>query len=319
MAALRTAADPQPPDGAPPQASRRMRQVASLAIFFVLVQIALGGAVRLTGSGLSCPDWPLCYGFWWPTPEALATVPDLAYTYGQVWLEWGHRVNAAVVVAPLVLLVLVTAPTLAHRWLGLAASGLVGVQALLGGVTVLDRNSPGSVAAHLTAALVLLVVLAGAATRSRPAGPPPRPRLPPGCRSLAWVGVALALAAAGAGALLAKSGAAPTCPDWPFCGRPWTWAHYADPDILLHLAHRTLALAAALPALLLAIRIPRRRAPAAFAWAAGAVALFGCQSLLGLLTAVAEPGLGLALAHQVAGAVLIVAYAAAGWSVARAR
>ena len=29
----------------------------------IVTQILLGAWVRLTGSGMSCPDWPLCYGF----------------------------------------------------------------------------------------------------------------------------------------------------------------------------------------------------------------------------------------------------------------
>ena len=40
--------------------------IACLSGFLVLTiitQIILGAWVRLTGSGMSCPDWPLCYGF----------------------------------------------------------------------------------------------------------------------------------------------------------------------------------------------------------------------------------------------------------------
>ncbi len=298
--------------------SRPMRLAGPLAMLFVLLQIALGGAVRLTGSGLSCPDWPLCHGFWLPTPAALATVPDLAYAYWQVWLEWIHRVNAAILVAPLVFLVLLTAPTREQRVLGTAAAALVGVQAVLGAFTVLDRNSPWSVTVHLAAALVLLVLLAGASTRPRAAARA-RARTLPAAPWVAWTGVALAIAAAGAGAFLAKSGLAQTCPDWPLCGGPWTPAHYASPEILPHLVHRLLALAAVLPALILVRRLTWRRTPAAFTWSAAAIVLFVLQALLGLVTAVAAPEIWLALTHQVAGAVLVTAYAAAAWSVARAR
>ena len=35
-------------------------------IILIVLQISLGASIRLTGSGLSCPDWPLCYGLWIP-------------------------------------------------------------------------------------------------------------------------------------------------------------------------------------------------------------------------------------------------------------
>ena len=38
---------------------RRVAWVASVVTYFL---IALGGTVLATDSGLSCPDWPFCYG-----------------------------------------------------------------------------------------------------------------------------------------------------------------------------------------------------------------------------------------------------------------
>ncbi|MCY3596960.1 MAG: COX15/CtaA family protein [Rhodospirillales bacterium] len=295
-----------------------MRLASYLAIVFVLVQIVLGGAVRLTGSGLSCPDWPLCHGFWLPTVQALETVPDLAYEHWQVWLEWIHRVNAAVFVAPLVLLVLLTAQTPKHRLLGGAAVVLVVTEAFLGAFTVFDRNSPWSVTVHLVIALILLVALVGSSTGPRRARVHSR-ILPPDCKQLAWLGTAVAIATAGAGAFLAKSGAAHACPDWLLCGSPWNQAHYANPDVLLHIVHRLLALATVIPALVLLARLPRRQAPVAFSWAAATPVVFVLQALLGLVTAMSEPELWIALSHQLVGALLVVSYAMVGWYVFRER
>ena len=295
-----------------------MRLASYLAVVAVLLQIALGGAVRLTGSGLSCPDWPLCHGFWLPTAAALETVPDLAYAHWQVWLEWIHRVNAAVFVAPLVLLVVWSAQTPKHRLLGAAAAVLVLVQALLGAYTVIDRNSPWSVTVHLVIALVLLVALVGSCTGPRRARMHDRV-LPPDCQQMAWLGTALAVATAAAGAFLAKSGAAHACPDWLLCGSPWNRAHYTDPDVLLHVVHRLLALSTLLPALVLLGRLPRRDVPVAFGWAATTLAVLAIQALLGLTTALTEPALGIALAHQFVGALVVVAYAGVGWYVFRER
>ena len=123
------------------------RTLASLAALSIFVQIVLGAVVRLTDSGLSCPDWPLCYGLWFPTPDKLAALPSVDYTFGQVMAEWTHRLNAAAVVSPLVLIMLILAvrlrrsvPTLLPTMI--AAAVVLLAQAGLGGFTVLDRNSP---------------------------------------------------------------------------------------------------------------------------------------------------------------------------------
>ena len=41
---------------------RQYRQVAELALAFLTLIVFTGAAVRLSGSGLGCPDWPKCYG-----------------------------------------------------------------------------------------------------------------------------------------------------------------------------------------------------------------------------------------------------------------
>src|SRR5690349_19288052 len=68
---------------------RRIAWVATTVTYFL---IALGGTVLATGSGLSCPDWPLCYG--------------QAYSSGtyHVFLEQFHRFTAATVSVLIVLL-----------------------------------------------------------------------------------------------------------------------------------------------------------------------------------------------------------------------
>lgn len=295
-----------------------MRLFSYFAIVFVLLQVALGGAVRLTGSGLSCPDWPLCHGLWFPTPDALNTIPDLAYEHWQVWLEWIHRVNAAVFVAPLVLLVLLTAQTPKRQLLAAAAVTLVVAQALMGAFTVIDRNSPWSVTVHLTMALVLLVALVGSSTGPQRARVH-APILPTGCKELAWTGTAFAVATSGAGAFLAKWGVTHACPDWLLCGGPWTQTHYTDPAVLLHIVHRLLALTTALPALVLLWWLAHRQTPIAYSWATTIPAIFALQASLGLLTAYSEPGLWLALSHQVVGVLLVASYAAVSWYLSRER
>ena len=178
--------------------------------------------MRTTNSGLSCPDWPTCYGHWVPLPADIAAMPNIGYSYGQVMLEWVHRLIAGVLVGPLVLVLAVL--TFRHRrdqpGLALPAAVLVLlllVQGALGGLTVLDRNSPWSVAIHLGNALLVLTVT----LRDRRPGCRLDRRSAPASRLfapavLAWV---LALLAMMSAAMTAKSGASLACTTWPLLQR----------------------------------------------------------------------------------------------------
>ena len=84
---------------------RALRWTAGLAILLTFGLIVLGAWVRATGSGLSCPDWPTCYGHWLPLPAAIPAAAG--YTYAQVFSEWAHRLIAGFFLGPLVLLIAV--------------------------------------------------------------------------------------------------------------------------------------------------------------------------------------------------------------------
>ena len=81
-----------------------LKILAVLLLLLIFIQISLGSAVRLTGSGLSCPDWPLCYGLWFPDQDKLSKISDVNFEFYQIMLEWIHRFNAAVFIAPVTLL-----------------------------------------------------------------------------------------------------------------------------------------------------------------------------------------------------------------------
>jgi len=62
------------------------RRLAVVTALFAYLQIALGGLVRVSGSGLGCPDWPLCNGRPYP-PANLHSI-----------IEYSHRTVGAVTV-----------------------------------------------------------------------------------------------------------------------------------------------------------------------------------------------------------------------------
>jgi cytochrome c oxidase assembly protein subunit 15 len=129
-----------------PRAYRQVTLLALLALTFIVVT---GGAVRLTGSGLGCPDWPTC-------AEKRLVAP---FEY-HAMIEFVNRtitglVSVMVIVA--VLGSLVRTPRrrdLTRLSLGLVA-GVIG-QIVLGGLTVLFELAPPFVMAHFLLSMVLI-------------------------------------------------------------------------------------------------------------------------------------------------------------------
>ncbi|MGN6312282.1 MAG: COX15/CtaA family protein [Rhodanobacteraceae bacterium] len=93
-----------------------LRGLAWIACAFAFCVIVFGAFVRLSNAGLSCPDWPTCYGhITWPQrPHAIAKAdaafPDRPYETHKAWREQTHRFLAGT------LGVLVLALALAASW-----------------------------------------------------------------------------------------------------------------------------------------------------------------------------------------------------------
>jgi heme a synthase len=119
-----------------------------------LCLMALGSATRVMNAGLSCPDWPLCYGGLLPTAQMNL----------QVFLEWFHRLVAATVGFGLIFLsaIVLRFRTQLPQWLpwsmGLAL-GLVIFQGILGGLTVTELLRFDIVTAHLGTGLAFFSTL----------------------------------------------------------------------------------------------------------------------------------------------------------------
>jgi cytochrome c oxidase assembly protein subunit 15 len=275
---------------------RALRRAALGAAVLTFCLIVLGAWVRATGSGLSCPDWPTCYGHWLPLP---GEIPEsVGYSYFQVMLEWLHRLIAGVILGPLLLVIGVLAwrARPANPRLPLYAAGLLLlllVQAGLGGLTVLDQNSPWSVALHLGTALLLFSVLWLIVERAAGAGPGAgRAR---GLAVLTWL---LALGTMVSAAMMTKSGASLACASWPLCNEALL-PELDDALVRLNLAHRLLAAATGLGSLALLLRLGA--APALRRLAGWALAAMAVEIALGGLVVLLEAPMWSGLLHQALG------------------
>jgi cytochrome c oxidase assembly protein subunit 15 len=141
---------------APPDVRRALTLLSSHLVVAVVALVVIGGATRVMEAGLACPDWPLCYGVLLPGRQMNL----------QVFLEWFHRLDAFLVGLALIALVTISLrwASVLPRWLpwlsGLALL-LVAAQGALGALTVIWLLASGTVIAHLTTALVLLLLLSG--------------------------------------------------------------------------------------------------------------------------------------------------------------
>lgn len=65
---------------------KKFKLALNISIILVYVVIIAGAVVRMTGSGMGCPDWPKCFGYMIPPTEAsqLQWKPNFEYQKGQV-------------------------------------------------------------------------------------------------------------------------------------------------------------------------------------------------------------------------------------------
>lgn len=96
------------------------------SILFAYLLMVMGTFVTSTGSGLACPDWPLCYGTVAPPLEV------------QVWIEWTHRLLGGTtgILVVLSTLVVWSKGLITEKKLLFITLGLLGTGVVLGGVIV---------------------------------------------------------------------------------------------------------------------------------------------------------------------------------------
>lgn len=311
----------------------------------IAIMVLVGGATRLTESGLSIVEWkpvagalpPLNQQQWTQAFEGYKTIPQyremnagmtLAEFKTIFWWEWSHRLLGRVIGAAYLLPFLwfmwrgVLAADLRRRlWLifGLGAlQGAVGWWMVASGLSQRVEVSQYRLATHLVLALLIFAAIVWTLRRLTE-----RPPLSASARlrTAAAVLVALTFVQLYFGALVAGLRAGKIYNTWPdidgglipsaarlFFEAPW-WRNLFDNTLMVQFEHRMTAYLLFLLALLHAFDAIRSRAGAVAVngalWLVAAIVL---QATLGILTLLNQVPMDLALAHQaVAIAVLTLA------------
>ena len=249
-----------------------------------------------TGSGLAVPDWPLSFGKLMPQMQ------------GGVFYEHGHRMVATTIGMLTIILAAWTSKVEPRTWvrrLTWGALGLVVLQGVVGGVTVLLRLPVWTSALHACLAqgfFLVIVFLALAHSRSwdmREADLPAESPLP----RLALLTTITIYGQLVLGAVMRHMNAALAIPDFPtvFGGvLPPSWT----PEIAIHFAHRVGALVVTL--FVLATAWKALRAPSILrAPALAMVLIVAVQLVLGASIVWTGRNVAVATLHVVVGAVLL--------------
>jgi cytochrome c oxidase assembly protein subunit 15 len=328
---------PAPPS---PTAARWIRRWLIVLGLMVYAMILIGGATRLTDSGLSITEWepikgslpPLSAEAWVEAFDKYKQTAefklqnasmDMAAFKTIYWWEWGHRFFGRMIGLVAVLGLAIFAAkrwlnrTLATQLVGLVALG--GLQGAIGwwmvssgiGETTRIDVAPYRLMTHFMLALVIIAIIGWLWLSLRG-----KPRVPV-ARSARWAAItllALVLLQMAAGALVAGLDAGRSYTDWPLMDGEFIPTHYFAGDLGLRslfegreatqFNHRLLAYvlwAGALAAAWVNRKSPNARG---FAVLAGLITL---QALWGIATLINAAPMGLALVHQGLGVIVTLA------------
>lgn len=313
----------------------RIWLVAVAALIFAMVLV--GGATRLTESGLSIVEWrpvtgalpPLSEAAWAAEFEKYKAIPQYqtvnrGMSLGEFktiyWWEWSHRLLGRLIGAAFLLPFLWflwrgwIAPALRPRlWIvfGLGAlQGAVGWWMVASGLTERVSVSPYRLAFHLTLACLIYAAIVGIVQGMRGPKRAPADVQARGCIG-ARVLVCLVFLQIYVGGLVAGLDAGQVYNTWPLIDGSLVpsvdrlmflspaWRNFFENELTVQFVHRMIAYTIFAAALLHAADVARRRDGRALLSGAAALAvLVTVQAAIGIATLLAQAAIGLALAHQ---------------------
>lgn len=316
--------------------------LALIASALAIIVVGLGAFTRLKHAGLGCPDWPGCYGHVWaPQAEheiaqANAAHPDMPVQLDKTWPEMVHRYFAGSLVI-LTLAIVVLAIKHRHKpsqplWLPLFILAFIFLQAAFGMWTVTLKLWPQVVTAHLLGGFTMLSLLWLLTLRLNNQNW----RLPDrdlvrviALRPWAILGLIVVVLQISLGGWTTSNYAALACPDFPTCQTQWL-PEMSLPDgfnifqhigpnylggimdsaarVAIHFSHRVGALITAIYVIALALRLFLLGFVETRRMAVILVAILIAQLALGISNIVFGFPLIVAVAHNLTGALLLLAF-----------
>ncbi|MDG1089981.1 MAG: COX15/CtaA family protein [Candidatus Marinimicrobia bacterium] len=148
-------------------------QSAVVSTILSYLLIFVGGLVRVSGSGMGCPDWPRCFGRWIP-PTNVEQIPSYidptAFNIVLAWIEYGNR-SLGVLVGFSIIILNIIAIYYFRKEAKLFISAILSLilvlaNGALGAIVVSSVLNPFLVSLHMILALMLVSVLSYACIES---------------------------------------------------------------------------------------------------------------------------------------------------------
>ena len=161
----------------------KFRTLGVATILAVYLLILVGGAVRATGSGMGCPDWPTCFGRFVP-PTSEQQLPenyqqiyadrgyaDTRFNVKKTWIEYLNRLLGVSIGFAIFLTMIASRrywkPDPVVTKVCIAAFFAVAFQGWLGSRVVASNLEPGMITVHMLMAQVIVAMLIYAIVRSQ--------------------------------------------------------------------------------------------------------------------------------------------------------
>lgn len=287
----------------PTEITRRTKRIAWASLVANIGIILTGGAVRLTDSGLGCPEWPMC------TEDSLVSTAEMGI-HGAI--EFGNRLLTYVLIAiAAALLLSVVRHWQTHRSLVVMSIVVVAgipMQGVIGGITVWTHLNPWVVALHFIVSAGLVMVSTWILNRislELRTGGPGVPLVDGDTdhvtRGMAWVILGAAWVAVVLGTVVTGTG--------PHAGDPEAPRHGFDPQLVTQLHVVPVYVLCAATVAVLVRQAGLRTSPAQRRAAWLLVAVIVAQGVIGYTQHFTGLPLGLVWAHMLGSALTMVAAA----------